>query len=110
MFTITPMLGPHPLAHRADLARPVGAHLGHEHLGARRQVLVERAGQAAGVVEAGRAGQHRALPGDEVADVELRGRLAVRAGDGDGDGRRRPQSLLGRCARSGGRPAARTGA
>ena len=69
----------HPPAHRADLARPERAHLGHEHLGARREVLVQRAGQATGVVEAGRAGQHRARPGGEVPQVHLRGGLAVRA-------------------------------
>ena len=76
----------HPLAQLGDLARSVGAHLGDEHLGARGEVLVDGAGEAGRVVEAGRRRQHRAARLDEVGDVPLRRRLAVAAGDGDDGG------------------------
>ena len=75
-------VGLDPAAHRADLAAAERAHLRDEHLGAGRQVLVQGAGEPAGVVEAGRAGQHAAGGADQVAHVQLRRRLAVRPGDG----------------------------
>ena len=45
-------LGPEPAAERGDLTWAVGAHLGHEDLGARREVLVDGPGEAGAVVEA----------------------------------------------------------
>ncbi len=74
-------LGAQPCAELRDLPTPVGAHLGHEHLRARREVLVDGARQPGAVVEAARAGDDAALPGQEMGDVILRRRLPVRAGD-----------------------------
>ena len=53
-------VGADPRAQVGDLARAVGAHLGHEDLGAVGQVLVHGPGQPGPVVEAGRAGHHGA--------------------------------------------------
>ena len=59
MAVMTDDVGRAPAAELGDLARPVGAHLGDEHLGAVGQVLVDRPGQPGPVVEAGGRGDHR---------------------------------------------------
>ena len=67
----------HPAAQLRDLTGAVGAHLGHEHLRARSQLLIDGPGQPGAVVEAAGRGQHGPAACDEVGDVALGARLAV---------------------------------
>ncbi len=81
IVVIAATVGREQRAQLADLPRPVGAHLGDEHLCAVHQVVVDRAGQAEPVVEARRRGDHRPARRQQVGDVALGRGLAVRAGD-----------------------------
>ena len=79
-------VGRDPRAQVGDLTAPVGPHLGDEHVGALGQVLVDGARQSRPVVEARGARHHRPGAAEQVGDVALGARLAVRAGDGDDRG------------------------
>ncbi len=76
---MTSYLGLEPAAERRDLTRAIGAHLGHEYLGAGHEVLIDRTRESGAVVEAAWARDDAAMTASKVGDVVLRGRLAVRA-------------------------------
>ena len=79
----TAISGGSQLAQRADLAFGVHAHLGDEDLGAGLEVLVDRRARPSRLLKLAGLRDDDVAVAEQVADVLLRRRLAVRARDGD---------------------------
>jgi len=87
----------HELAQLGDVALPVHPHLDHERLVTGLEQLVDRADHAEPAVERRGRDQRAHLLGQDRADTDLGGRLAVAAGDPDHARRDRLELVRG-CA------------